>query len=170
MEVLVEKLTDESLLQWACSMTIDSDSNAKLPDMYRCERSPIRTQIFKVTMLGIPTFVSTHFVRHNVGCTHFVKTQRDDRGGSKDSNRWTPTNHGMVVNAQALISMARKRLCFKSHRKTMEVMKLIQKELSKVDKNLSYNLVPDCIYRGGCFELKSCGYYNRVRGVSFECF
>jgi len=164
MEVLVEKITDESLMRWACSMTIDSESNANLSKMYLCEHSPIRTQLFKITMMGIPTFVSTHFVRHSVGCLHFVKTQREDRGGKEDSNRWTPTNHGMIVNAQALINMARKRLCHNSHKETRKVMKLIIAELYKVDKALRYNLVPDCVYRGGCAELNSCGYYNEIRG------
>jgi len=167
MEVLVEKVTGASLMRWACGLTIDSVSNAELSDMYACEHSPIRTQLFKITMLDIPTFVSTHFVRHNIGCLHYVKTQREDRGGSKDSNRWTPTNHGMIANAQALINMARKRLCFMSREETREVMKLIAKEVSKVDKALGHCLAPDCVYRGGCFELKSCGYYNRVRGLTY---
>jgi len=167
MEVLVEKVTGASLMRWACGLTIDSVSNAELSDMYACEHSPIRTQLFKITMIEIPTFVSTHFVRHNIGCIHYVKTQREDRGGSEDSNRWTPTNHGMLVNAQALINMARKRRCHKSHKETREVMELILKGVAKVDKDLSYHLVPDCVYRGGCFELKSCGYYNRVRGLTY---
>jgi hypothetical protein len=110
-------------------------------------------------MYGIPTFVSTHFVRHNIGIiAHFCKTQRDDRGGEDDADRWTPTNHGILCNAQTLVNMARKRLCFKSHIATVRQMRNIRAEVMKVDPALAVRLVPECVYRGGiCYEDKLCG-------------
>ena len=167
-EVFVEKLTDKKLLQWACSMTIDSESTMNLSRIYRNEHSPMRTQLFKVSLYSIPTFVSTHFVRHNIGIIgHYCKTQRDDRildteGNSPD--RWTPTNHGILCNAQALINIARKRLCYTSHWATMSVMKEIKKQVELVDTELSKRLVPECMYRGGvCHEDRPCGKMNRVK-------
>ena len=167
-EVFVEKLTDIGLLQWACSMTIDSDSNMNLERIYRNEHSPIRTQIFKVSMLGIPTFVSTHFVRHNVGILgHFCKTQRDDRIGETegtDHDRWTPTNHGILCNAQALINIARKRLCHTSHMSTMAVMYMLRDAIKEVDEDLAKRLLPECRYRGYvCHEDRMCGFRPGVR-------
>ena len=167
-EVFVEKLTDIGLLQWACSMTIDSDSNMNLERIYRNEHSPIRTQIFKVSMLGIPTFVSTHYVRHNVGILgHFCKTQRDDRIGDTEGtahDRWTPTNHGILCNAQALINIARKRLCNTSHISTRAVMYMLRDAVKEVDEDLAKRMLPECRYRGNvCHEDRVCGYMWNVK-------
>ena len=166
--VSVEKLTDEDILQWACSMTIDSESHMSLERIYRNEHSPIRTQLFKISMYGIPTFVSTHFVRHNIGIIgHFCKTQRDDRIGETEGDRhdrWTPTNHGILCNAQSLINIARKRLCYSSHWATIEVMREIKKQVKLVDPDLYYRLVPECKYRGGiCHEDKMCGIRRNIK-------
>ena len=168
MEIKVTKLTDEALLRKACSYTINAESKAILGKMYKCEHSPIRTQLFVVEMIDIPTFVSVHLVRHHVGIDHFVKSNREDRPGySGDSGRLQPVNHMMLVNAQALINLARKRLCFQAHRETVKVMQAIKTEVAKVDQDLANRLVPDCLYRNGCNELKSCGYFARV-GVDIQ--
>lgn len=165
--IIVEKLTDKDLLQWACSLTIDSDSIMSLDRIYRNEHSPLRTQLFKVSMYGIPTFVSTHFVRHNVGIIgHYCKTQRDDRIGETEGDkhdRWTPTNHGILCNAQALINMARKRLCYCSHWATTDIMEKIKDTVEGVDNALARRMIPECEYRGGvCHEDRICG---RRKGI-----
>lgn len=167
-EVIVEKLTGDDLLRWACSMTIDSDSAMTLGRIYRNEHSPMRTQLFKVSMYNIPTFVSVHFVRHNIGIMgHYCKTQRDDRIAETEGttpDRWTPTNHGILCNAQALINIARKRLCYTSHWATRKVMWDIHRQVELVDPALAKRLVPECIYRGGiCHEDKMCGKKPLIR-------
>lgn len=161
MEVEINKITDEALLRWACSLTIDSESKATLKSLYRNEHSPIRTQMFTVTMTGIPTFVSTHFCRHDIGVVHFIKSLREDRCGKGDETRWTPTNHGMFLNAQALLNMARKRLCYKCSPETREVMECIKDTMFLVDEDLANRLVPECVYRGSCHEDKPCGKMRR---------
>ena len=149
-------------------MTIDSESNASLKSIYRNEHSPMRTQLFTVEMIGIPTFVSTHFVRHTQGVEHFCKSQRDDRGGKDTSYRLTPTNHGMLLNAQTLVNMARKRLCSKSHIETVKVMQGIKAGVDIVDSRLADMMVPDCIYRGGvCHEDKPCNFNTRRWDATF---
>jgi thymidylate synthase ThyX len=65
----------------------------------------------------------------------------------------------MLVNAQALINMARKRLCGKAHIETQKVMTAIKKEIAKVDADLAEFMVTDCEYRHGCHELRTCGYW-----------
>ena len=157
MEISITKLTDVNLLREACEMTMRGSSKINLEQIYKCEHSPIRTQLFWVQMYAIPTFVSVHFVRHKVGVEHFVLTMREDRGGGQAS-RWTPVNHGMLINAQALIQMARKRLCRQSHLMTQKVMEEIEKAMVHVDVDLANSLVPECEYRNGyCPELKPCG-------------
>ena len=161
MDIKVTKVTSTDLIQWACGITIDKETNIKVEEIYRNEHSPMRTQMFCIEMLGIPSFVSTHFVRHSQGVTHFVSTKRDDRGGDGTEDRNTPVNHGMFINAQALINIARKRLCHKSHKATRAVMERIVDEMLYADSELYDFLVPECYYRNGCNEKKSCGLYDK---------
>jgi len=158
MNIVIKKLTDEKIMQRACEMTMNGNKISKttLEKIYDCEHSPIRTQIFWIEMIGIPTFVSVHLVRHNIGVTHFVKSNREDLGGDGVANRLTPVNHGMFINAQELINMARKRLCLKTHKDTRKVMQMIKKEIEIVDPALAKFMVPECEYRQSCHELKPC--------------
>lgn len=168
MEITVRKLTDVNLMRRACELTMNGgkESKATLRGMYDCEHSPMRTQIFWIEMRGIPSFVSTHFVRHKIGVEHFVKTNRDDRGGDTEVTRMTPVNHGMLVNAQTLVNMARKRLCLKAHPEAVLVMKRIKEVLAEVDSDLAECLIPECRYRRGCHEPKSCGYFQKWNSMS----
>lgn len=161
MKITVKKLTDVDLMRRACEMTMKGHkSNATLKDMYSCEHSPIRCMLFWVEMIGIKTFASVHFTRHKIGVEHFVMSNREDRGGEKEVNRNTLVNHGMLINAQALINMARKRLCKKAHPETLKTFKKICNEIKKIDPDLYIAMVPECVYRRKCHELKSCGWYK----------
>ncbi len=160
MEVVITKLTDLPLAINACEMTrhIGQKTTAMtLAKLYRCEHSPIRTQLFWIELREIPTFVSVHLVRHKIGVEHYVESNRDDRGGSETVTRDTPVNHGMLINAQAIIAISQKRLCYAAHRKTVAVWTRIKKEMKQIDPDLSAAMVPACVYRGGiCPELKEC--------------
>lgn len=159
--VHVTKLTSPYLAQLACSYTINKSVKPSLKKLYNCEHSPIRTQLFAVEMINIPSFVSTHFVRHHVGVDHFVKSNREDRnGGHTNIDRNTPVNHLMVCNAQALINMSRRRLCLQAHPQTVKVMNMIKEAVAKVDLDLAEKMVPECEYRNGCHELKPCGRFE----------
>ena len=164
MRITVTKITDETLMQRACEFTTGKPSGMTLEKIYQCEHSPMRTQIFLVEMIDIPTFVSVHLVRHNVGVTHFVKSNREDRGGNGEEDRNTPINHAMLINAQSLINMARKRLCKKAHNATVAAMERIKQEVHKVDPALADRMEMDCLYRKGCHELKPCGYFASLEG------
>lgn len=158
MQILAEKLTDIDLMRRACEMTMRGvESKVTLDEIYKCEHSPMRTQLFWVEMIDVPTFVSVHFVRHKIGVEHFVMSNRDDRGGDEEVNRWTPVNHGMLLNAQALINMARKRLCRKSHDITRKVMIAIGNAITELDSDLGKYMVAECVYRRGCHESEPCG-------------
>ena len=160
MQIIVEKLTSVELARLACQFTTHrhESSTISLHDLYACEHSPIRTQIFLVHMIEIPNAVSVHFVRHKIGVEHFVQTHREDRGANFIADRNTPVNHLMLLNAQALIQLARKRLCFKALEKTREVMNLIRSNVSSIDPDLASFMNPECVYRSGvCYERKICG-------------
>ena len=159
MRITAEKLTDVDLMRRACAMTMRGGrSRISLKRMYRCEHSPMRTQLFWIEMLDIPTFVSVHLVRHKIGVEHFVMSNRDDRGGDDRVDRLSPVNHAMLINAQSLVNLARKRLCSKSHVETMRVMEAIRTAIAGVDPDLAACLIAECDYRGGvCHEVQPCG-------------
>jgi len=161
-DIIVEKITNEELMREACEFTMGNKvkSSISLETMYKVEHSPMRTQLFIIRMYSIPTFVSVHFVRHSLGITHFVGTNRDDRGGGENVDRDTPVDHMMLLNAEALVNLSKKRLCFKSHADTTKVMMDIKDGVALWDEDLAKRMVPQCIYRRGCHELKSCGFYR----------
>lgn len=79
--VSVRKLTDLELLQEACATTFLGISHATLISLYKSEHSPVRTQLFWISLKNIPLYISTHLIRHHVGSVPFQLTCRDDRNG-----------------------------------------------------------------------------------------
>lgn len=160
--IMISRLTDKLLLDRACTFTVDKKVDVKnMKKMYESEHSPIRTQMFWVEMHHIPTFVSVHFVRHKHGVEHYCKSLREDRCGEGVENRWTPTNHAMWCNAQALINMSRKRLCYQASNETIKVMSMLREKVQQVDDPLALCMLPDCRYKNGkCTEFKPCGRWN----------
>ena len=138
--------------------TSEGEVRTSFADFLRCEHSPIRGAIYLIKMYGIPTFVSVHFVRHKHGVEHYVSTNRDDRKGAVlDAGRDTPVNHAMLINAQALINMSRKRLCHKAHKKTVAVMARIRSRMWTIDPEMHEFMKPECCYRNAmCPELTEC--------------
>jgi len=158
MDVTVERLTPHSLLESACTMTLrpGATSTVSFEEMLRCEHSPIRTQIYWIKLLEIPTFISVHLVRHKIGVEHFVQSMRRNPNQTA-VNRLTPVNHGMLINAQALIQMSRKRLCLKSAAETVAVWTNVRKRMKWTDSMMASFMVPECVYRNGmCPEIKQC--------------
>lgn len=158
--VIVREVAGLPLVRRACEMTMHGqESKVSLRSMYRAEHSPIRCRMFWVEMLGIPSFVSVHLVRHKHGVEHFVQSMRDDLYLDKTTriDRDTPVNHGMLINAQALVQISRKRLCLKSHKKTIAVWSKVRNAVSEIDTDLADFMVPECKYRNGlCPELREC--------------
>lgn len=164
---IIRDLTGIETFKKACetttgkSITKETTHNL-LRKMYLAEHSPIRCRLFFVQIKNIPTFVCNHFVRHKVGVEFFCLSHRSDRCKVPDeqSNRLTPTNFSMLINAQALINMARKRLCNKASKETRETMELIVNTIREIDPSLALRLVPDCEYRGYCHEIQPCRRVN----------
>jgi len=145
-------------------------AKANLKQIYGWMHSPIRTQVFSIQLRGIYSFVSVHLARH-VTTVPFVQSMRDDRGGTGDEGRYTLVNHRIFANAEALMNMAHKRLCFQASSETRDVMVMIKDAMEWVDPDLAYHMVPSCVYRGGvCSEPKPCGKYKirRFKGIEDE--
>ena len=86
----------------------------------------------------------------------YFKVSWDQNFSDLMMHLWAPVNHSMKINAEALINLARKRLCLTSHEETVYIMNMIKEEIAKVNHNLGQMLVPNCVYRNGlCKEIKS---------------
>ena len=126
------------------------------------EHSPIRLLIFTVRLTDIPYWVSVHLTRHKVGVEHFVSTQRTDRTGvdRSDLPQGSLVDHTMQINAQALINISRKRLCWQADKATRRAWNEVLETFYDLEPELWDVCRPECIYRGFCPEMKSCGDYK----------
>ena len=124
------------------------------------EHSPIRTLMFTIKMDGIPYCNSVHFVRHKYGVEHYVQSQRrnPERGAERQD---APVTHIMDINAQELIFMARKRLCYKADRVTQQIMQGICSDIRDIDSIWGDVLLPACGCKTeNCKEFIPCGAWG----------
>jgi hypothetical protein len=68
--------------------------------------------------------------------------------------------HEILADAQAMINISRKRLCNQASKETREAWLAVVNLIKDTQPELYKVCVPDCIYRGWCFEYKSCGYHK----------
>lgn len=168
MEVRVYEVAPTEIMLNHTRVTVWKEGTGKdatekfLENIYMSEHSPIYTRTFVVEVRGIKSWVATHFVRHSIGYTPFVSTQRDDRIDyitTRDERKQGElVNMNIDLNAMAFINVSKKRLCGQAHREARYVWHKVLEELKKVDSELAKKCVPSCIYRGFCPEHKSCGF------------
>ena len=147
-------------------MTTVSKETGKYPDstwkrrLLISEHSPIRKLTLSWKWVDIPYWVSVHLVRHKIGIEHFVSTQRSDRTGiSRDElPQGSFVNHECCANAQAIITISRKRLCNSASKETRAAWKLFLDSFKEKEPELYSVCVPECVYRGWCTEFFTCGY------------
>lgn len=74
-------------------------------------------------------------------------------------DRYAPTDLACIINAEALINMAHKRLCSKASKETRELVEILRDKVAEVDRALARMMVRPCVAHGGiCREPKCCGY------------
>lgn len=152
----------------SANTTINKEAGTKEPSgkwkrrMLLCEHSPIRQLLIKCKWYELKYWISVHFVRHKFGIEHWVRTQREDRTGI-DRSELTQDNlveHEFEANAQAIINISRKRLCNQASVETRKAWRAVLDSFKDEEPELYSVCVPDCIYRGWCYEFKSCGYHK----------
>lgn len=152
----------------AARTTIGMEKGQKEPSsawkikMLISEHSPIRQLSVKWKWKNLKYWVSVHFVRHKIGIEHFVSTQRTDRTGKDRDKSFqsAPVTHECIADAQAIINISRKRLCLLASKETTNAWKAFLRELKKKEPELVSVCVPECVYRGFCPEIKSCGFFQ----------
>lgn len=125
------------------------------------EHSPIRLLNVDWSWKDIKYWVSTELSRHKF--EKFISTQRTDRTGvSRDELPQAKlVNYDGYANAQNLIDMSRKRLCFCATNEARTLVEELKLELIRDCPELAKVLVPNCVYRCGCPEFKSCGFWEK---------
>ena len=152
----------------SANTTIHREAGEKEPPsswkrrMLLSERSPIRQIQIKAKWYDLLSWVSVHFVRHKYGIEHWVRMQRSDRTGTDRNNisQGALVEHEFLANAQAIIFISRKRLCFQASKETRQAWKEFLVEIESAQPELYKVCVCDCVYRGYCYEFKSCGYHK----------
>jgi len=180
MKVSFERLVGPEYMTPVMRVTQGNDMyTTKMPKlstwytMLLSEHSSDRSVKYRIFIEDIPYYAHVHLVRHSVGVDPYVYSQRDDNGivsvtDRDDLKQGVLINMCMDANAQAVITIARKRLCHKSHRVCQDFVKKLKCSLiyegDKYDKVLGNLLMPPCAWwRGYCAEPKPCG---RVTGIT----
>ena len=127
------------------------------------EHSPIRLLEYDFGWEKIRQWVTAHFVRHHEGCEKFVHSQRADRRELPCDRdhiyQGAKNDMDMTVNAQALISISRKRCCMCASKETRDAWSQVINKLKEIDPILAGKCVRECVYRGFCPEwMSNCKY------------
>lgn len=141
--------------------SVDSEWKKK---MLIAEHSPIRALTFLVEFQNLPSYVATHLVRHHVGTTPFIESQRNDRQEKYDRRKApqdAPVLARFHMNIQAILNMSHARLCKQASIETQYAWWLFLDELEKIEPEVSHACVPKCIYRNGL-----CGEFHPCTGLS----
>lgn len=136
------------------------------------EHSPIRLIEFDWTWEGMPSWVSVHWVRHK--WEKFVSTQRDDRK-EHDIPRGkmpqdTPVTLDGYANMQNLIDTFRKRLCYQASPETRAYAEDFKVALHEIFPELADVMCPNCVYRAGCPEMETCGFWKKFSNEHLNSF
>ena len=126
--------------------------------------SPIRELWYKFVLRDIPYWLSVHLVRHHVGVNCYVQSQRNDRQSKYDRNsarQDAPVTMRMSLNAEALMTLANKRLCYQASSETRIVVEEMCRLAIEATPELEGLLIPMCEYHGNtCHEMKPCGRFE----------
>ena len=157
----------------ACRATVSKKFLNKEPSkefkkaLVVCEHSPLRVLQVKWRWEGLPSYIATHFARHHIGFEKWISTQRNDRQQNYDRReapQAAPVTFIGEGNAQALINMAKVRLCNCADPDTKKQMEDLKREIHNVEPEISWAMVPACIYRAGCPETtcdNKCRFYEK---------
>lgn len=151
-----------------CRATVGKNELGKEPSInfkrkiLLSEHSPIRELHVSWAWRGIKSWVATHWVRHRWEC--YVKTQRTDRTGINRDElpQSNPVDFFGEANIQHTIDTWRKRLCYQASPETRQYAEDFKVALSDIEGEWADVLVPNCVYRCGCPELQSCGYWDKL--------
>ena len=128
-----------------------------------CRHSPLRIGSVLWKSEDVPFYVMGHIVRHNVGCTPFVSTSREDRTGIPRNERKQTdfVDMQMIANIEALINISERRLCTCADPTTKKYWESVLEAIREYDEDVFWACVPQCIRCGACVEpFSDCRFYE----------
>ena len=166
-EILKIKGTWEDVVN-RCRATVGKEQLGKEPSanfkrkILIAEHSPVRELHVSWGWKAIKSWVATHWVRHAWEC--YVKSQRSDRTGVRRDElpQAAPVDFYGEANPQHTIDTWRKRLCRQASPETRHLAEDFKVALYDTEPEWSDALIPHCVYRCGCPEMTSCGYWERL--------
>lgn len=75
-------------------------------------------------------------------------------------DRYAPQSMALLLNAEEIINISRKRLCAKASAETREIWGEVIEKVSECDSDLAKHCVKPCVHCGFCREAKPCGFTN----------
>jgi hypothetical protein len=131
------------------------------------EHSPIREVQYLINFKKIPYYVHVHLVRHHVGVQPMVESQRllgdTVREKLPQDNEVDCTFN---MNLQALMNMARARMCNRVSQKTRYAVGALAISFENSDhpleKIIGKMMIPNCELYGICKEPKPCRSWDRL--------
>lgn len=132
-------------------------------DILIAEHTPIRLIRIRWRWKAIPSWVATHLVRNIF--YKVISTQRSDRTGVPRDKlpQDAPVTYTGAANPQHLIDTSRKRLCRTASPETRQQWEDLKRTIKDKEPQISYVMVPNCIYRCGCPEMGGgCGWFDRM--------
>lgn len=129
-----------------------------------CRHSPLRIGSVLWQSEEVPFYVMGHIVRHNVGCTPFVSTSREDRTGVSRSERKQTdfVDMQMTANIEALINISERRLCTCADPITRKYWEGVLEAIKEYDEDVYFACVPQCVRCGACVEpFSHCNFYSK---------
>lgn len=128
----------------------------------KAEHSPLRALMFYVDMYDIPYYAAMHFRTHKLVHLPLVTTGRpdidDNQKPREEQLKSELVNMRLMLDAQEIIAISRVRLCTKAEKTTRTIWQTVINKLAEIEPILANACWPNCIYRGICPEIKSCGY------------
>lgn len=134
------------------------------------EHSPIRSMEIKFRWSDIKYWVAMHWKTHKWESR--TNTQRNDRQDNYDRDeapQKSPVTFTGEANCQHLIDTWRKRLCRMASPETRELAEDFKRTLHEIEPELADVLVCNCVYRCGCPEQQTCGYYKYLCSQNIDC-
>ena len=139
-------------------------------DIVIAEHTPIR-KINISWLWHMPYWVAMEWARHKF--EKFIRSQRTDRTGEPRDKKPqdAPVDFEGYANIQNVIDAWRKRLCNQATPLAKAYAVAFKQELHNTEPAIADALVPHCVYRCGCPEMKGCPFWKafveRHKGAEF---
>ena len=170
MKVEITRLTSWNEVLNAARFTqrkeaLDKEPSEKFKkNIIKAEHSPLRALMFNIDMYDVPYYTAMHFRTHKLVHLPVISTSRPDVNGNmkprSEQKKDEPVNVRLMLDAQEIIAISKVRLCNRAELETRITWIQVISSLYKIEPELANACVPNCVYRGFCPEIETCGYAN----------